>query len=107
MAMLTPAQNPRGLARMIFTDTTLLVALLVPAPDHPTKHGPGNGIATRRGWRCAVVKLSAVGRAYLNSTLLTVTIFLPPSSATVPVTEPSIGLVQIFLWLALPLFSSK
>src|SRR5690349_9273025 len=45
--MLTPAQNPRGLARMIFTDTTLLIACIVQAPSHPAKRGPGNGIATR------------------------------------------------------------
>jgi hypothetical protein len=47
--MLTPAQNPRGLAKMMRTQTSFVDIPIVPRLSWPAKQGEENDIATPRG----------------------------------------------------------
>src|SRR5262245_19446375 len=102
--MFTPAQKPRGLARM-----TCIKSL------RGANRGPAGAVhrkaardATAIGGPGQPRPLFILRRpAYLNSTLLTVTTIFSPSFFTFPVTVPSFGLVQISLWYFLPLSLSK
>src|SRR3954453_18614720 len=106
IAMLTPAQKPRGLARMIFTLSLRGVRLSYRGAPDAANRPPGNANAPgdRTG---GVGTRSRAGHLSSSFTLLTVTIFLPSFSDTVPVTSPSFGEVQMLLWLSLCPLSSK
>src|SRR5438874_10476342 len=97
--MFTPAQKPRGFAKMIrtrqlpsFPDFILPWPLPAAKPRKQHRH-PG-------GWRCRQI-LDEWKAAYLSfasySTLLTVMIFLSSFSETVPVTSPFLASLQTLL----------
>src|SRR5262249_51050658 len=105
IAMLTPAQKPRGLARMILTQVSFFDILILPRSGGPAKQPAGKqhrhpGTGWR--WLSGSNDLASSRRRYFfssffsNSTLVTVMTFLPSFSATVPVTLPLVGVLQIF-----------
>src|SRR5262245_53706091 len=97
--MFTPAQKPRGLARISFTSPSSLSPYRNRGhgrPPTPTaaagkrqRHPAGGGVGVRfRGF----------ATIYLYSTLETFTQFLPSFSVTMPVTVPSLASWQVSLW---------
>src|SRR5438445_4535532 len=107
--MLTPAQNPRGLARMIFTQTSLSDADILPRAGFPANRAPQNSIATLAGWRCRGTSelLPEDGYSYSNFETVTISFLLLLSFLTVPVTLPFLPSSQMSLWYFLWLSLSK
>src|SRR5262249_4411441 len=92
-----PARSPRRLPRIVDRPAR---------PEHAPTESLSLKAATPPGG-VALRKRAFSQQAYLNSSLLTVTIFLPSFSDVVPVTSPSLASLQILLWYFLPALSSK